>query len=570
MAVGTRWEETVRWPGQTRPSNDELVLALVHQGALLDPGHHVAQLGANLLDRVLGKLGARGLERSLIDFVLQHPVSGKAAGLNIAEHALHFGLDLGRNHARTGNVFTVLRGVRHRIVNVGNAALIDEVDDQLHLAHALGVRHRRRITRLYESLVTGLHQLDEPTTQHRLFAEQIGLAFFLEGRFDNSCAAAADRRGIGKAKVVRITRSVLMDRNQARHARTTLIFRAHRVARPLGRYHQHVEIGARFDQIEMHVKAVREHQRRTVFHIFSKVIAINVALQLVGRQHHHHVRPFCRLGNLHDLEFFGFGFLHAGRALTQRHCNFFYAAITQIERVRVALASIADDGDLLAFDQVQVGVAIVVDTHGTWSSWSSFGYRLEFRRLPVAVLLGRSGSPGKPLRSFPLLLVPLPLDLHPAGVDQRKTGKQTSVFDHLRQIGPLLEAIRPCTGEADADAARIIHRVGLYEYAEKDQWDRQHSQAHRLHPLGTTHDGGNAGARDFNEAERQHQADELLDLFARAGDFENKALRRRVDHASAEGIRKPQGLDAVLALALDLDHCELAFDRIADRRHVDP
>jgi hypothetical protein len=34
----------------------------------------------------------------------------------------------------------------------------------------------------------------------------------------------------------------------------------------------------------------------------------------------------------------------------------------------VALAAIADDGDLLALDQVQVGVAIVINTHGR-SSW---------------------------------------------------------------------------------------------------------------------------------------------------------------------------------------------------------
>jgi hypothetical protein len=30
----------------------------------------------------------------------------------------------------------------------------------------------------------------------------------------------------------------------------------------------------------------------------------------------------------------------------------------------VALAAIADDADLLALDQVQVGVAIVINTHG--------------------------------------------------------------------------------------------------------------------------------------------------------------------------------------------------------------
>src|SRR4051812_2457347 len=52
---------------------DESVPGLVDQRPLLDPGHHLAELGANLLDRVLGELGAGRLERGLVDLVLQHP-----------------------------------------------------------------------------------------------------------------------------------------------------------------------------------------------------------------------------------------------------------------------------------------------------------------------------------------------------------------------------------------------------------------------------------------------------------------------------------------------------------------
>jgi hypothetical protein len=113
--------------------------------------------------------------------------------------------------------------------------------------HAFEVGHLRRVTCFDERLVTGFHQLDEAATQHRLFAEQVGFAFFLEGRFDNSCAAAADCRGIRKAKVVRVAGSVFVDRNQAGHARAALIFRTHRVAGPLGRDHQHIEVGARLN-----------------------------------------------------------------------------------------------------------------------------------------------------------------------------------------------------------------------------------------------------------------------------------------------------------------------------------
>ena len=96
-----------------------------------------------------------------------------------------------------------------------------------------------------------------------------------------------------------------MDRDQARHAGAALIFGAHGVAGALRRDHQHVEIGARLDQVEMHVEAVREHQRRAVLHVGGEVIAIDVGLQFVGREHHHHVGPFGGLGDLHDLELLG-------------------------------------------------------------------------------------------------------------------------------------------------------------------------------------------------------------------------------------------------------------------------
>ena len=63
------------------------------------------------------------------------------------------------------------------------------------------------------------------------------------------------------------------------------------------------------------------------------------------------------------LELLGFGLLHASRGLAERDRDLLDAAVAQIERVGVALAAIADDGDLLALDQVQVGIAIVINTH---------------------------------------------------------------------------------------------------------------------------------------------------------------------------------------------------------------
>src|ERR1700730_16439843 len=61
------------------------ILRLIEERFGLDPRHHRAELFADVLDRMLRELGARRLERGLVDLVLEHPVAGEAAGLDIGE-----------------------------------------------------------------------------------------------------------------------------------------------------------------------------------------------------------------------------------------------------------------------------------------------------------------------------------------------------------------------------------------------------------------------------------------------------------------------------------------------------
>src|ERR1700693_732064 len=84
--------------------------ALVDQRLGLDPRHHGAQLFADLLDRMLGELGAHRLERGLVDLVRQHPIAGEAARLDVVEDALHLRARLLVDHARAADVFAVFRG----------------------------------------------------------------------------------------------------------------------------------------------------------------------------------------------------------------------------------------------------------------------------------------------------------------------------------------------------------------------------------------------------------------------------------------------------------------------------
>ena len=76
-----------------------------------------------------------------------------------------------------------------------------------------------------------------------------------------------------------------------------------------------------------------------------EVLAVEVALAFVGRQHHHDVGPFRGVGGVHDFEAGGFGFGDAGRAgLRSADGEFLLTPLSfRLVRVGVALAAVADD-----------------------------------------------------------------------------------------------------------------------------------------------------------------------------------------------------------------------------------
>ena len=113
----------------------------------------------------------------------------------------------------------------------------------------------------------------------------------------------------------------------------------------------------------MHVEAVREGDRRAVADVRRDLVLVDVGLQFVGRRHHHQVGPFGGVRHAHHLEPVGLDLLGGRRAGLEADGDLLGAGILEVERMRPALAAIADDGDLLALDQIEIGVAIVIDTH---------------------------------------------------------------------------------------------------------------------------------------------------------------------------------------------------------------
>src|SRR5690606_18106869 len=187
----------------------------VHQLVLGDPGHHGAKALADLLDGMLGVAAARGLEAGLAGVVLQHPVADEAARLDVLQHPLHLGLGLRRDDPRAGDVLAVLRGVGDRVVHVGDAALVDEVDDQLHLVQALEIGHLRGVTGLDQRLETHADEFDQAAAEDRLFAEEVGLALLLEGSLDDAGEAAAATGAIRLGDLEGGAGGVIGDRDEA-------------------------------------------------------------------------------------------------------------------------------------------------------------------------------------------------------------------------------------------------------------------------------------------------------------------------------------------------------------------
>ena len=242
------------------------------------------------------------LHRGRTGLVLEDEFLGELTVLDLAEDALHLGLGLVGDDARTARQVTVFGRVGDRVAHVGDAAFVDEVDDQLDLVQTLEVSHLGRITGLDEGLETGLDQRGQPAAEHHLLAEEIGLAFLAEVGLDDPGTSAAVGRGISQCDVAGLTGRILMDRDQAGHAAALGVGRAHQMARTLGRDHDDVEIFTGRDLAKVHVEAMGEGERGTLLDVGCDLIAIERGLMLVGRQDHDHVRTLHGLFDRANLE----------------------------------------------------------------------------------------------------------------------------------------------------------------------------------------------------------------------------------------------------------------------------
>ena len=149
----------------------------------------------------------------------------------------------------------------------------------------------------------------------------------------------------------------------------------------------------RLDVAEPDVEAVAEEQRVAVLEVGRDRLGVDGALHLVGGEDDDEVGLLHRLGDGQDPQALGLGLGAAPAALGQADAHV-DARVAQVQRVGVALAAVADDGDLAPLDHGQVGIVVVEHLgHGGHSFVACFSvsYRVVVRGARGQGRPGRGG-----------------------------------------------------------------------------------------------------------------------------------------------------------------------------------
>src|ERR671910_888609 len=324
-------------------------------GRLL-PRHQRAELTSDLLDLALARGGPKRVQVALAGLHLRDPLTRERAVLDLREHLAHLPTHVLVDDAVAAGEVAVLGGVGDRPAHVREAALPDQIDDQLQLVQALVVGDFRLVPRLDERLEAGADQLGGAAAEDGLLAEEVGLRLLLECGLDHAGAARAERGAVGEGELERATARVLCDRDDRRCAEPFGEKAADDVAGALRRDHEDVVAAGRLDPAVVDVEAVREHERRALAQVRRHVLLVDARLHLVREKEGDELRILYRFGNRADGEPRRLGRVarRTPRPEPDHHVD---TGVVQVERVRVALAAEAENRDL-ACEQVDVAARV--------------------------------------------------------------------------------------------------------------------------------------------------------------------------------------------------------------------
>ena len=233
---------------------------------------------------------------------------------------------------------------------------------------ALEVGHLGLVAGLDQGLEARLDEGAGAAAEDGLLAEEVGLGLLLEGGLEHAGAGGADALGPGERGLLGLLGLVLRDGDERRHALALGVEAADHVAGALGRDHDDVDVLVRLDQPEVDGEAVAEHERLALGEVRADVRGIDRGLLHVRQADHDDVGAADGLGGVIDLEAVLLGDGAGLRARVEADDDL-AAALLQVDRMGVALRTVAEDGEGLVLEHAEVGVFVGVDFggHGRWS-----------------------------------------------------------------------------------------------------------------------------------------------------------------------------------------------------------
>src|SRR5215831_8264786 len=150
-----------------------------------------------------------------------------------------------------------------------------------------------------------------------------------------------------------------MNCHQSGYADTLHEELAHSMSGRFGGDHRNIDILWRRDLLEVDVEAVGEHERFPRRHVRRDFLIVQITLEVVMYKDHDYVRLLGGTAGVQDAQARGFGF-YPGFAARIESDDDVHAGIAQIQRMRVALAAIADDGDCAPLQEFEISVFFVI------------------------------------------------------------------------------------------------------------------------------------------------------------------------------------------------------------------
>ncbi len=300
----------------------------------------------------------------MVLLVLGAPLLLELSGLDHLVDLLHSVDGLVGDDEVPAGESTVLGGVGADVPHVGHTALDDEVDDELALVAALEVCDDRGEALLDEGVESFLDELGETSALDGLLAEQVGFGLLVEVvDGEGSGAGAAHSLCEGEGDFLGLSAVVLVDGDEGGDSESLDELLPLRVSGGLGCHHDDIDVLGGNDELVGDGESVGELEGCSGFEVVLDVLVVDLGLDLVGQEHHDDVSLGGGLVHGGDLHSAVFLCLVPGCSVLPDSDDDVESGVAETESLCAALCTVSENCDLLAFQDSEVGILVVVDFH---------------------------------------------------------------------------------------------------------------------------------------------------------------------------------------------------------------